>query len=57
MLCQEHLRWCGTPKDILKDARILKYDYNYGFENVHVKIPQKRHKVKPVQDANLRLTD
>ena len=27
-----NFRWYGTPCDIFKDDRILKNDYNYGFE-------------------------
>ena len=27
------LRWYGTPRNIFKDDRILKNDYNHGFKN------------------------
>ena len=27
------LRWYGTPCNIFKDERILKYDYGHGFKN------------------------
>ena len=30
------LRWYGTPCNIHKDGRILKYDYNHGFQNFKI---------------------
>ena len=30
------LRWYGTPCNIFKDDRILKYDNNHGFKNFKI---------------------
>ena len=30
------LRWYGTPCNIFKDERILKYDYVHGFKNLKI---------------------
>ena len=35
------LRWYGTPCNILKDDRILKNNYNHGFKNFKIYMPQK----------------
>ena len=33
LFCVCVLRWYGTPCNIFKDDRVLKYDYNQGFKN------------------------
>ena len=36
ILIEHCLRWYGTPCNIFKDDRILKYDYNHGFKNFKI---------------------
>ena len=36
VLAKVKLRWYGTPCNIIKDERILKYDYNHDLKNFKI---------------------